>query len=50
MLLDVMFVIDGSGSITDPDYIEMLDAVKGYAGTLAAGVPADPGPPPSSKP
>lgn len=45
-LLDVMFVVDGSGSIDPTEFVTLTDAVKDYAGILAAGVPANPGPPP----
>lgn len=45
-LLDVMFVVDGSGSISPSEFVTLTDAVKDYAGILAAGVPANPGPPP----
>ena len=47
-LLDVIFVLDGSGSISSGDYQTQIDATKGYISTLQNGVPGidrDPGPP-----
>lgn len=47
-LLDVIFVLDGSGSISAADYQTQIDATKGYISTLQNGVPGidrDPGPP-----
>lgn len=54
-MLDVMFLLDGSGSITDSDFIRQADAARSIATILAAGVPGggsvpDPGNPGSFLP
>ena len=47
-MLDVIFVLDGSGSLSAVDYQTQIDATKGYITTLQTGVSGidrDPGPP-----
>ena len=47
-LLDVIFVLDGSGSVSAADYQNQIDDTKGYISTLQNGVPGidrDLGPP-----
>tara|TARA_R110002110_G_scaffold5407_11_gene28033 strand:+ start:12896 stop:13693 length:798 start_codon:yes stop_codon:yes gene_type:complete len=47
-LLDVIFVLDGSGSVGPGDFQTQIDATKSYISILQTGVPGidrDPGPP-----
>ncbi|MFT5485471.1 MAG: hypothetical protein ACI9JL_003665 [Paracoccaceae bacterium] len=47
-LLDVMFVLDGSGSVSSSNFHTQITATQGYISTLQNGVPGilrDPGPP-----
>lgn len=46
-LLDVMFVLDSSGSISASEFQTQIDAAKGYVSILSTGVPGTSGPPPS---
>ena len=46
-LLDVMFVLDSSGSISAGDFLTQIEAAKGYVSILFTGVPGASGPPPS---
>lgn len=47
-LLDVMFLLDSSGSVSNPDFQSQIAATQSYISTLQTGVPGilrDPGPP-----
>lgn len=51
-MLDVMFLVDGSGSLIDPDFTTLKNGTLGIANTLANGIPGagelpDPANPPN---